>query len=59
MTTEYVKPDEEMITITKKEYDELIKDSDFLSCLESCGVDNWEGYSDARRMNKDDEDEDD
>ncbi len=50
MTIEYVKPDEEMITITKKEYNELVKDSDFLSCLESCGVDNWKGYSDAQDM---------
>lgn len=22
----------------------------FLNCLESCGVDNWQGYSDANEM---------
>lgn len=26
---------------------QLIKDSYKLSCLEACGVDNWEGYSEA------------
>lgn len=31
---------EETITITKKEYDRLIKDSEWLSCLEAAGVDN-------------------
>lgn len=41
---------EKMITITKKEYDRLTKESQFLSCLEACGVDNWNGYGDAREM---------
>jgi hypothetical protein len=40
-------PVHEMITISKEEYDELVKDSDFLHALEQAGVDNWEGYSDA------------
>lgn len=35
---------EETITISKKEYQRLINDSAFLSCLQSAGVDNWEGY---------------
>lgn len=35
---------EEMVTITKKEYDELVEDSKFLMALEAAGVDNWEGY---------------
>lgn len=35
---------EEMITITKKLYDGLQRDSDFLRALEGAGVDNWEGY---------------
>lgn len=34
-----------MITITKKEYDQLIKDSEFLNALRAAGVDNWNGYS--------------
>jgi hypothetical protein len=37
--------DEETITITKKEYESLLKDSRFLGCLEGAGVDNWDGYS--------------
>jgi len=37
----------ETITISKEEYDQLRKDSDFLAALHSAGVDNWEGYSEA------------
>lgn len=44
---------EEMITITKKEWDYLIKRDAFLERLEMAGVDNWEGYS----CGFDDEDE--
>lgn len=33
---------EEMITITKKEYDELLDDSRLLNFLRNAGVDNWE-----------------
>jgi hypothetical protein len=50
----------EMVTITKKEYNQLLNDADFLSCLESCGVDNWCGYDEACNMyepNEDDEEE--
>lgn len=35
---------EETITISKKEYDQLIDDSKFLECLRGAGVDNWDGY---------------
>ena len=38
---------EEMITISKKEYDQLQKDSNFLAALEAAGVDNWCGYGEA------------
>lgn len=41
---------EEMITIPRKEYEQLIRDSKFLSCLESAGVDNWDGYDNAREI---------
>jgi hypothetical protein len=38
---------EEMIEITKAEYDRLV-DRDFkLTCLENGGVDNWEWYSES------------
>lgn len=36
--------DELIVTITTKEYNELIKDSEMLSALMSAGVDNWDGY---------------
>lgn len=35
---------EKMITITQKEFDQLCHDSNFLNCLQGCGVDNWDGY---------------
>lgn len=38
----------ETITISKKEYDSLVKDSEFLQALRAAGVDNWEGYSIAQ-----------
>lgn len=39
-----------MKVITDKEYEEMLKDLVFLSCLEVCGVDNWEGYDYAKEM---------
>jgi len=39
--------EEEMVTITKKEYDKLVEDSKLLDALHSGGVDNWEWYEDA------------
>lgn len=39
----------EAIVITKAEYDDLKHDSKFLTCLFSYGVDNWEGYREAKR----------
>ena len=41
---------DETVTISKSEYDRLVKDSEFLECLQCCGVDNWEGYSEAWKM---------
>lgn len=35
---------EETVTITKKEYDELVADQRKLDALEAAGVDNWCGY---------------
>lgn len=40
----------ETVTIAKSEYDQLLKDSALLSCLEACGVDNWQGWDDAINM---------
>ena len=41
---------EETITITRKEYDRLKEDSEWLSCLEAAGVDNWSGIEEAFNM---------
>ncbi len=35
---------EEDVTITKKEYEDLLKDQKILRALYGTGVDNWEGY---------------
>jgi hypothetical protein len=44
------------ITISKKEYESLLEDSEKLSALEAAGVDNWEGYDNAMEMMEDMED---
>lgn len=44
------KPTEDAVTIPRGEYDILTHDSELLGCLEACGVDNWDGYSDAHEM---------
>jgi len=43
--------DVEMVTITKKEYDNLLDDSRWRMALEAGGVDNWEWYSDSLSEN--------
>jgi hypothetical protein len=45
----------EMIAITKKQYDTLIEDSNWLRFLEAAGVDNWDGYDFARELSEEDE----
>ena len=34
---------EETVTISLKEYDQLLNDSEWLRALEDAGVNNWEG----------------
>ena len=46
---------EETVTIKKSEYDRLVRDSDFLLCLESVGVDNWDGYEEAQKLQDENE----
>ncbi len=41
---------EEMVTITKSEYDSLKDDARWLLCLQDAGVDNWSGYSYAQEL---------
>lgn len=48
-----------MITITKKEYDTLVKRDEWLECLEAAGVDNWQGYDEAREILRESKEEDD
>lgn len=46
-----------IVTITQEEYDNLVKDSEWLGWLEAAGVDNWEGYDYARELRSEAEDE--
>jgi hypothetical protein len=41
---------DETITVSKKLFDQLQKDSAFLGCLKAAGVDNWDSYSLAWEM---------
>lgn len=41
---------DELVVISKVEYAQLQEDSEFLSALETAGVDNWEGYSIAHQI---------
>ena len=45
---------EEMIEITKEEYEKLLYSNEFLMALEAAGVDNWDGYEYAQDMMEDD-----
>ena len=46
------------VTISEEEYEHLLDNSNKLSCLEACGVDNWGGWDDAMEMyHSEDEDE--
>lgn len=47
------------VTVGVKEWVQLKEDSDFLSCLEAAGVDNWEGYSVAVQLSDGELDEED
>ena len=44
---------EETVTITQKEYDELLEREKKLDALEAGGVDNWELYDDAMETMED------
>lgn len=44
---------EETVTISKSEYESLLKDSEWLTCLEVAGVDNWQGYDYALELKRD------
>lgn len=41
---------QETVTISKSEYERLLKAEAFLNALEAAGVDNWSGYDFACEM---------
>ena len=46
-----------LVTINEDYFDELLNDALFLSILESHGVDNWDGYSEAQAEHYSDDEE--
>lgn len=50
-----MKDNDGVITISREEYDRLLKDSRFLDKLYAAGVDNWEGFSIACEETEEDE----
>lgn len=50
-----IEADDSFVILSTSEHEELLADSEFLACLEACGVDNWEGYSDAAEMLEEEE----
>lgn len=42
----------ESVTISRKEYDELIEETKWLEDLRAAGVDNWQGFDEACRMRR-------
>lgn len=41
---------DKLITITQSEYDRLVRRDEEYAALEAAGVDNWEGYGEAKAM---------
>lgn len=39
--------EKETVTISKEEYEDLLRDKDMLEALEAGGVDNWEWYGES------------
>ncbi len=48
----------ESVTISKREYDRLVKDSEWLALLEAAGVDNWQGIDYAYELKQKAEEDD-
>lgn len=51
--------EEEVVTIAKSLYEHLLRCSKRLAALEAAGVDNWEGYGEAIRIEDEEYDNDD
>lgn len=46
---------EEFVTITSAEYEDLLRADKFLTALENAGVDNWDGYDFALELFQEEE----
>ena len=50
---ESIHDNEVLYPLALAEYEMLMEKYAFLECLEACGVDNWDGYSEAWKMLRD------
>jgi hypothetical protein len=48
---------ENTVTINVDRYKELLEAEALLDCLKACGVDNWNGWSEAHEMMNEEEEE--
>ena len=53
VVTDALSDSQEVVLMSKADYDKLRQDQIFLHCLEGAGVDNWCGYEDAQEMMED------
>lgn len=42
---------EDIVTLSKSEYESLLDDANWRRCLENGGVDNWEWYHESLKAN--------
>lgn len=47
---DYIAELKKKISDLESQLEKCDKDIQFLNCLRACGVDNWEGYGEARKM---------
>lgn len=47
---EYAERSDEMISLSVKEYSELMRKAELVDALYAAGVENWDGYIDAMAM---------
>lgn len=50
MSVDKIAEAQDTVELSVTEYEELIRRENFLNCLEACGVDGWDGYSQAVDM---------
>ncbi len=52
MATEFSVEGKKFFIVEAEAWEKLTKEVDWLMCLEAAGVDNWEGYDQARALQR-------